>query len=137
MPAPPILPRLPTLQIRHLLQLVASGHPDPHKILEKSFQWEHERRMELAKWLLALSSALLAAVVAATLSRGFRSRTQLFDLPYTYWLMGAAGVLAASGVIIFFRAQVLHRRYVLLSALLARIVELQPFLKRMVREEHL
>lgn len=133
----PPLPRFPILKLRHLLKLVASGHPNPQAVLEKSFQWEHERRMELAKWLLALSSALLAAVVAATLSRGFRFRAGFLDVPYTYWLMGVSGVLAAVGVITFFRAQVLHRRYMLVSALLAQLMEIQPFLRRLAREEAL
>lgn len=133
----PSLPRVPILKVRHLMRLVASGNANPQAVLEKSFQWEHERRMELAKWLLAVSSALLAAVVAATLSRGFRIRAGFMDLPYTYWLMGGAGLLAAAGVIIFLRAQVLHRRYVLISALLAELEGIRPFLKRLAREEAL
>lgn len=132
---PPLMPRFPTLKLRHLLQLVASGHANPQAILEKSFQWEHERRMELAKWLLAFSTALVAAVVAATLTRGFRVRALFLNLPYSYWLMAAAGVFAMAGVIIFLRAQVLHRRYVLISALVCELMDIQPFLRRMAREE--
>lgn len=133
----PTLPRVPVLKVRHLMKLVASGHSNPQAILEKAFQWEHERRMELAKWLMAIASGLLAAVAAATLSRGFRFRTGLLNLPVTYWFMGLAGLLAAFGIIVFIRAQVLHRRYVLVSGLLAQLQDIQPFLKRLAREEAL
>lgn len=124
----------PTLTLGHLVQLVATDQSDPHKIVEKSFEWEHSRSLELAKWLLALSSSILVAVSAATLSKQFSVDTKIFGLSVVYLVIALATVFAASGVLTIWRSYILHKRYMEVSALLASLVVIKPFLVRLKRQ---
>lgn len=124
----------PSLTLGHLVQLVATEQADPQKIIEKSFEWEHSRGLELAKWLLALSSSILVAVSAATLSRQFNFETKFFGFSVVYFVVALATIFGASGVITVWRSYVLHKRYIEISTLLASLVAIKPFLVRLKRQ---
>lgn len=122
------------LRLIHLLQLASSGVADPQKVLEKSFEWEHARRLEIAKWLLAISSGLAAVIAAAFLSRQSTDGWKLLGISATIWLPAASGVSGISGMLVFTRARAMHRRFVVISNLLADVMELRPFLQKLRRD---
>ncbi len=124
----------PTLTLGHLVQLVAANQDDPQKIVEKSFEWEHTRSLEMAKWLLALSSSILVAISAATLSRQFNIEAKFFGVSIIQIVLGLATLFGVSGILTILRSYVLHQRYVETSALLAGLIEIRPFLVRLKKQ---
>lgn len=119
------------LRIRHLLELVASGIEDPYKIIEKSFEWDHSRRLELAKWLLALCSSVVAAVAISVLAFRQSGQEPFAHIKVLYALSAVAGLSLGAGAVFFWRARVVHHRLIFVSSLLARLMEIQTFLKRL------
>src|SRR3990167_8454776 len=117
-----MFPRAQPLNLSHLLQLVASGVSEPHKVLEKSFEWEHARELELSKWSLALGASLLVAMAAASLSKQFDRDSAILGVKFLYIGAGTAAFFVVLGLGTFYRARFIHRRYFLAAALLGRLV---------------
>lgn len=127
------------LSIGHLIDLVASDQDDPQKVLEKSFDWEHGRAVEVAKWLLALSSSIFAGLAAISFSKQFQADVWIYvgfkyQINALYVLIFIAVIVALIGIAALVSAHFLQRRYIESSALLARISEIKPFMMRLRRE---
>lgn len=123
--------------VRDLMRLVANDAADPHKAIEKTFEWKHSRALEVGKWSLAGCTALLAAVAAGLLkepsSTGATASKAIATATEGFWVaaaLGVAGVLFALGVSSLLLAGRLERKYYLTLALVAKLVEIRPFLKR-------
>lgn len=119
------------LRIRHLLELVASGITEPYKVVEKSFEWDHSRRLEVAKWSLALCSSVVVAIAASILAFRQTGQDPLANVLLVYGLFIAAGIFAGLGAVFFWRARVMHQRLIFAASLVARLMEIQTFLKRL------
>ena len=132
-----VLPAEQPLKLRHLIQLVAGGGTDLQKVLEKSFEWEHARQLELGKWLLAVASSLTVVVAAALASKQFDANAGAFGFTYSQIAFTASGFFTFAGLAAFYRARAIHKRFLLTSSVLATLVEIQPFLQRLRREGHL
>lgn len=124
-------------RIADLLQLVANDAVDPHKAVEKSYEWEHARALEVGKWSLAGSTALLAAVATGIFRLGDAGQhvtaTSTSPAAMSVWTIATlvlAGLLLGIGVSSLVLASRVERRFVLTLALVAKMVELRPFLKR-------
>jgi hypothetical protein len=126
--------------LRDLITLVAHEGQDGHKALEKTFDWQHARALEVGKWSLAAASGLVAAVVVVGLRRGAEAASTPATLQFgavaldLAWLWSAliallAGVLVFIGVAAFRSAARTQARYILAQSLLARLQEIRPFLK--------
>lgn len=122
------------LKLRDLLHLVAASANDPQKVVEKAFEWDHARRLEVAKWLLTLASSLVVALAAAMASKQFNADTKILGFNYIYWLFSLASFFAISGLLAFWRAKVLHKRLLASATLVGRLMEIQPFLRRLARD---
>jgi F0F1-type ATP synthase assembly protein I len=119
--------------LKDLMQLVASDAEDPHKILEKEFEWRHSRRIEIGKWLLTLTSSIVVAIAVAILSDKFATAAA----GYLYISLVIAIVSGVSGIVMLLRAYIIGRAYVRAAALLGDFIKLRPFLKRLRLEGHL
>lgn len=120
----------PVLSLGHLIDLVASAQDDPQKILEKSFDWEHARAVEFAKWLLTMSSSVFVAIAAIMFSRQFQSTAveiQQIEIPVINLVAVIATILGLLGVWALVSAKMLQKRYIETSALLAKILETKEF----------
>lgn len=126
-------------RIADLFRLVANDAVDPHKAVEKSYEWEHARALEVGKWSLAGATALLAAVATGILRQADASQQvaksasafPLADMGFwTVASLGIAGVLLVVGAGSLILASQIERRFVLTLALVAKMVEIRPFLKR-------
>lgn len=126
--------------LRDLITLVAHEGQDGHKVLEKTFDWQHARALEVGKWSLAAASGLVAAVVVVALRQDAeagdaRAALQVGSVAFNLgWLWSAliallAGVLIFIGVAAFRSAARTQTRYILAQSLLARLQEIRPFLK--------
>lgn len=122
-----------------LITLVAHEGQDGYKVLEKTFDWQHARALEVGKWSLAAASGLIAVVVVA-LRQGSETASSHSALRWgvlsfdTAWLWTGliallAGVLVFIGVAAFRSAARTQTRYILAQSLLARLQEIRPFLK--------
>jgi len=121
------------LSIRDLIDLVASGVPNPESRLEKVYDWAHARRLELVKWLLASAVALFAPVVVA-LARGDLGQSGSRS---TWWLaltLFGAVAIAFWGMLILFQTRRRYRAYLAAQALLGEIRKIAPFLERYRQE---
>lgn len=115
------------LTIRDLVDLVASGVPDPESRLEKVYDWAHVRRLELVKWLLASAVALFAPVVVA-LARG-----DLTSSGSRWWLASTlfgAVAIAVGGLFMIVSTKRRYREYLSAQALLGEIQKIAPFIAR-------
>lgn len=130
-------------RISDLFRLVANDAVDPHKAVEKSYEWEHARALEVGKWSLAGATALLAAVATGILRQSggvpsadlAASSAQAVGNTMSMWAiasLAAAGLLLVVGVSSLLLASQIERRFVLTLALVAKMVELRSFLKRAV-----
>lgn len=120
-----------SLKIRDLFDLVSSEVSNPDKHIEKVFDWVHGRRLELAKWLLAVSLAVSAPVLLAYF------KGDLTGTISPWWVIVAvflAVLLAVSGLVVLLRTGRLHRTYLVTQSLLGRIQQIAPFISR-YREE--
>lgn len=121
------------LTIRDLIDLVASGVPNPESRLEKVYDWAHARRLELVKWLLASAVALSAPVVIA-LARGDLGLSGSHSI---WWLaltlFGAVGI-AVAGAFMLVQTKRRYRAYLAAQALLGEIRKIAPFLERYRQE---
>jgi hypothetical protein len=134
-------------KIRDLISLVANEAADSHKILEKWFDWQHSRALEVAKWSLAAASGLIAAVFVASAKQAQPAAPSLPGLAapgapdgwhavlvlIANWSMAialVAGVLLVIGVTAMQSAKKTQREYVVAQGLLARLKTIAPFLKR-------
>lgn len=129
----------PALSIGHLIDLVASSQDDPQKVLEKSFEWEHSRAVELAKWLLTLSSSIFVALAAILFSKQLQSDVWIrnvfgYDFSALYIVAVIATLVGIFGVAALISSYLLQRRYIETSALLARILEVKTFMVRLRRD---
>lgn len=130
-------------RISDLFRLVANDAVDPHKAVEKSYEWEHSRALEVGKWSLAGATALIAAVATGFIrqtdsSSAANTLTSSNPIPHnlmgiwTFASLGAAGLLLVVGVSSLLLASQIERRFVLTLALVAKMVELRSFLKKVV-----
>jgi hypothetical protein len=119
------------LQLVDLMRLVESEGSDLDAIIKAAFEWEHTRRLEVAKWLLATGAAAVIAVFTL-LAR---------ETPPANWVLivlaGAGSVAATFGLAALRRAGVVHSRYVQTSILCARLGSVRPFLSRLRQEGEL
>ncbi|WP_292228751.1 hypothetical protein [Brevundimonas sp.] len=120
--------------------MVAHDGKDSHKVLEKTFDWQHARALEVGKWSLAAASGLVVAVVVVALRQPSEAAVQTqpwrigplaLDLSWTWSALVAllAGVLISVGVAAFRSAARTQTRYILAQNLLARLQDIRPFLK--------
>lgn len=116
------------LTIRDLIDLVASGVPNPESRLEKVYEWAHTRRLELVKWILASAAALFAPVVVA-FAKG--------ELSANRWLalaLFASVAMAVAGLLMLIIPRRRHKAYLAAQALLGEIQKIAPFLERYRQE---
>src|SRR5215467_7540287 len=110
------------VRVRHLLDLVHADAPEPEKRLEKMFDWQIQRRQEIAKWLLGASVSLGVGIGVA--SAGPSSRFTIY-----HWAAAgiAIAVLLGAGVYQFARSHRLSNCYLSSVVLLNRLARLRPF----------
>jgi hypothetical protein len=131
MPGGQMAARTSKLLLVDLMRLVEADDADTDAVIKASFDWEHTRRLEIAKWLLATGATAIIAVFALLARQELPSRWILIVLP------SAGGLLAMTGYIALHRASVVHSRFVQTSILCARLKDIQPFLQRLRHEGEL
>jgi len=119
------------LSIRDLIDLVASGVPNPELRLEKTYEWSHARRLELVKWILAAAVALFAPLAVGYFREEFGKTIS------PVWALGAmagSAALAALGITILILTGRAYRSYLAAQTLLGEIRKIAPFLDRYRQE---
>lgn len=114
-----------------LMRLAESDESDMESVIKASFDWEHARRLEIAKWLLATGAAAIISVFALLSRQATLSTWIMIGLP------ASGGVLAMTGYVALRRAGNVHARFVQTSILCARLRTVRPFLQRLRREGQL
>ena len=110
------------LQLVDLMRLVATDL-EPHKVLEKAYDWEHARWLEVGKWFLATGAAGLIAIAT------------LFAKPdhpplFAVVLLSVASTLTIMiGLSAFWRARFISARYARVRAIAGELLEVKPFLQ--------
>lgn len=105
-----------------LMRLVAAD-TEPHKVLEKSYEWEHARRLEVGKWFLATGAAALIAT--ATL---FAKPEAPGVLP-VFLLSVASTLTIMIGLGAFWNARYIAARYARIRAITGEFMEMKKFLQ--------
>lgn len=110
------------LLIADLMRLVEQEGADFESVLQKAFEWDHQRRLELAKWCLATSATLIVGTVALV-----GNSTPQGGVIIAAGLL--AGVSLFSGTAMFWTARTVATRYVRSVALAQRMTEIRLFLR--------
>ena len=116
------------LAIADIMDLVANESGDVQKVIEKAYDWEHTRKLEAGKWLLATGTAALIGVVTLVSKTPPTAPVLLISL--------AAGGAAAIvfGFVALWRAGTMSARLARVTALAYRLDEIKPFL-RLLRDQ--
>jgi hypothetical protein len=111
--------------LRELIDIVVADVPEPEKRLEKVFDWETSRNLEVAKWVLGASAAVFAAVLVAYLKG---------EITKPSWHLPAgllASVLTATyGLYRLRQMRAAHRQFIASMTLLSELLRIAPFLKK-------
>ena len=119
----PILEPFSGLKIADLMRLVAREGNDFGKVIEKAYEWEHCRRLEIGKWSLASAAAIVAG--ALTLMTKGQPQNQAI-------VPGAgiiAGLLFSFGLAAIISARSIAKRYSRTLELAQRMAESRPFFR--------
>lgn len=115
------------LQLVDLMRLVVVD-TEPHKVIEKTYDWEHSRRLEIGKWFLATGAA------------GFFALASLFAKPGSPPLIVIATLSVAStfaiiiGLGAFWRARYISARYARIRVITGELNEVKAFLQLLCRK---
>jgi hypothetical protein len=110
------------LQLVDLMRLVATD-AEPHKVLEKAYDWEHTRRLEVGKWFLATGAAALITIASLFARPDPPPLIAIFILSVTSTLTIIIGLAA------FWRARFISARYSRIRAITGELVEVKQFLQ--------
>lgn len=106
---------------------------DCQALVYKIYEWEHSRRLEVGKWLLAVAAALVATVITLA-AKGEPAPLPYYVLPVA--TLGA-GLAAMSGIVTIWSARVISVNLARTTALVARFVAIRTFLSRVRKDEGL
>jgi hypothetical protein len=110
------------LQLVDLMRLVATD-VEPHKVIEKAFEWEHARWLEVGKWFLATGAAGLIGLITLFAKTDPAPRVVII-------LLSAGSTLAVMiGLGAFWRVRYIAARYSRLRAITGELVDVKPFLQ--------
>jgi hypothetical protein len=110
------------LQLVDLMRLVATDI-EPHKVIEKAFEWEHARWLEVGKWFLATGAAGLIGLVTLFAKTDPAPRIVIVVLAAGSTLSIMIGMGA------FWRVRFIGARYTRLRAIAGELSEVKPFLQ--------
>lgn len=116
------------MPIREVIDMVVADVVEPDKRLEKMFDWEHDRNIEVVKWILGASAAILVAVLVAF----FKGEFHEWQLP-----VGLISSLLC-GTYGLYRLRRMHKsyqNYVASLRLLSELKRIETFLKRYRRRQ--
>ena len=116
-----------TLQLFDLMRLVAVDS-DPHKVIEKTYDWEHTRRLEIGKWFLATGAAGYFALASLFTKSNSPSIVVLIIFSVSSTFAVAIGLGA------FWRARYLSARYARIQVIIGELNKVKVFLQLLSRE---
>lgn len=115
------------LQLVDLMRLVAMD-TEPHKVLEKAYDWEHARWLEVGKWFLATGAASMIAL--ATLFAKAEPPPRIVVLSLS--IASTFAILVGLGA--FWRARYISARYARIRAIAGELSDVKAFLQLLRRK---
>lgn len=117
-----------SLAIADIMDLVTNEGGDVQKIIEKAYDWEHTRKLEAGKWLLATGTAAFIGVVT------LGAKEPPVEPMFLFILAGGGAAAIVSGFVALWRAGTMPARLARVTALAYRLEEIKPFL-RLLRDK--
>lgn len=111
------------IALADIIDLVTNEDGDVQKVIEKAYDWEHTRKLETGKWLLATGTAALIGVVTLLAKQPPTSIVPLIALAAG----GAAAIVSGFGAI--WLAGTMSARLARVTSLAHRLQEIKPFLQ--------
>lgn len=110
--------------LRELIDLVAADVAEPEKRLEKVYDWESNRSLEVVKWVLGFSGALFVAVVVALFQRYIKADSWQFPV-------GVATSLLTTtyGLYRLTRLRRMQQQFLTALVLLSEFRKIAPFIR--------
>ena len=121
-----------TIQIRHLIDLVAADVNDGESRIEKIFHWRFERDLRVVRWSLGVAASLPVAILIAyfrstvTAPNGVESALSLRELIGALML---AFLSATYGLYRLVQLRILHEQYVAALMLFGRLYSIREFIQ--------
>lgn len=119
-----------TIQIRHLIDLVAGDVKEGESRIEQVFKWRFERDLVVVRWLLGLAASLFVAVMVAYFRVGIGNEEFAFGF-FGVELLGALLLALASGTYGIYRLSQLrrlHEQYIAALKLYGRLLGIRDFI---------
>jgi hypothetical protein len=116
-----------SLVLADIIDLVANEDGDVQKVIEKTYDWEHTRKLEAGKWLLATGTAAIIGVVTLL------SKEKVPPAPLLFLLSAGGAAAIVSGFLALAMASTMAGRLARVTSLAFRLQEVRPFL-RLLRE---
>jgi len=113
------------LKISDIVDLVTTELPAPEEKIERLFEWQFSREIEIAKWLLGAGASLAIAIAIAA----FRQSPAL-SVTDIGWSSIGPTVLFFLGFYRLYMMKRLHRSYISALHILGRILRIKLFLVR-------
>jgi hypothetical protein len=111
------------LTLSDIIDLVANETGDVQKVIEKAYDWEHTRKLETGKWLLASGTAALIGVVTLLA----KETPPPSPIPQALAAAGSAAIV--SGFAAIWLASTMSIQFARITSLAHRLQEIRPFLK--------
>jgi len=113
------------IRISDLIDLVHAEAAEPEKRLEKMFEWQIQRQLEIAKWVLGAAASLGVGVVIASTSSSAKLTT-------THWILAGVAIviLGSFGAFQFVRCRQFSECYLSSIVVLGHLAKLRPFISR-------
>lgn len=120
-----------TIQLRHLIDLVAGDVNDGESRIEKIFEWKFERDMTVVRWSLGLAASLAVTVLIAFFRTNSGSSISPVATLTGFELGGAlllALVSATYGIYRLAHLRRLHEQYIAALNLYGRLYSIRDFI---------
>lgn len=121
-----------TIQLRHLIDLVASNVEKGEAGIEKVFQWHFERDIAIVKWALGLAASLFIATLIAYFRANSGSSGASASQYTVIELLGAMAIAASSatyGIYRMVRLRKLQEQYIAALTLYGRLKVIREFIQ--------
>lgn len=110
--------------LKELIDLVASGVSEPEKRLEKVYDWEAARSLEIIKWVLGFAGTLFVAVLVALFQRHIEPMRWQFPLG-----ISTALLTATYAVYRLRRLRRLQQQFLTAVLLVSEFQKIAPFIR--------
>lgn len=113
------------LDLAGIMDMVTSDVAHPEDVIKRIFEWDYDRSMAVAKWVLGFGASLAATVVVGLINK--KNPIDAYDIIYA----GSGPIVVIiAGAYRMWRVRKIDAEYIAAIKLLGSVKMISPFLSR-------